>query len=229
VNNDTSPTAALILIGNELLSGRTQDKNLAFIGSRLAARGIVLSEARVIADVPGPTHDDITADCVAKAFGVELPIHPEAEYRLLAYFKSRDVEPNADRMRMARIPVGATLIDNPVSIAPGFRLENVIVMAGVPRIMQSMFDNVEKTLPMGPSIDSISVLCDLAEGTFASDLRDLQTSFDDLDVGSYPMSSEDGRRVALVAKGQSQASLSNIKNQLEQMVVRLGGQVFPAD
>jgi len=116
VNNDTSPTAALILIGNELLSGRTQDKNLAFIGSRLAARGIVLREARVIADVPeviadtvnamrskydlvfttggiGPTHDDITADCVAKAFGVELPIHPEAEHRLLAYFKSRDVEP----------------------------------------------------------------------------------------------------------------------------------------
>lgn len=251
-DSDTSPTAALILIGNELLSGRTQDKNLAFIGSRLAARGIVLTEARVIADVPdvisntvnamrskytyvfttggiGPTHDDITAECVAQAFGVELPAHPEATRRLLEYFNNRDIEPNADRMRMARIPQGATLVDNPVSIAPGFCLENVIVMAGVPRIMQAMFENVEPTLAVGPSIDSVSVVCDLGEGTFAGDLRELQAKFDDLDLGSYPMSAENGLRVALVAKGRNQTSLSQIQAQLEQMVTRLGGRVFSDD
>jgi len=245
---DTTPTAALILIGSELLSGRTQDKNLAFIGSRLGARGIVLTEARVIADVPdvisdtvnamrskysyvfttggiGPTHDDITAECVARAFGVELPTHPEAERRLLEYFKSRDIEPNADRMRMAKIPQGATLVDNPVSIAPGFRLENVIVMAGVPRIMQAMFKNVEPSLPVGPSIESVSVVCDLGEGTFASDLRDLQAKFGDLELGSYPMSAENGLRVALVAKGQNQDSLNQIQAHLVQMVTRLGGRV----
>ena len=249
MNTPTSPSAALILIGNELLSGRTQDKNLAFIGSRLGARGIVLTEARVIADVPsvisstvndmrskytyvfttgglGPTHDDITAECIAEAFGVELRVHPEAERRLLEYFHGRNIEPNADRMRMARIPQGGDLVDNPVSIAPGFRLDNVIVMAGVPRIMQGMFESVEPTLVVGPSIDSVSVVCDLGEGTFARDLRDIQARFGDLDLGSYPISSENGSRVALVAKGQNQESLLEAKSQLEQMIIKLGGRVF---
>ncbi len=246
--SEASPTAALLLIGNELLSGRTQDKNLAFLGARLAARGIVLAEARVIADVPsviisslntlraqftyvfttggiGPTHDDITADCVADAFGVDLPIHPEAEKRLLAYFEERNIEPNADRMRMARIPEGGTLVDNPVSIAPGFSIENVFVMAGVPRIMQAMFDNIEPTLAVGPKIDSVSVLCDLGEGTFAAALRELQTQYKELDLGSYPMSSEQGRRVALVAKGQDKIALQKVCADLTQMVLNLGGQV----
>lgn len=244
-----TPTAALILIGNELLSGRTQDKNLAFIGGRLAARGIVLSEARVIADVHevvkqtintlraqhtyvfttggiGPTHDDITADCVADAFGVELPIHPDAEERLRAYFASRDIEPNADRMRMARIPQGASLIDNPVSIAPGFQMDNVIVMAGVPRIMQAMFANVEPTLVLGPSIESVSVVCDLGEGTFAGALRELQEHYPALDLGSYPISVQNGKSVALVAKGQDTEQLVEVRNQLIAMVAALGGQVL---
>lgn len=244
-----TPTAALLLIGNELLSGRTQDKNLAFIGSRLANRGIVLAEARVIADVPevivsalnslreqftyvfttggiGPTHDDITADCVADAFGVELLIHPEAQKRLLAYFAERNVEPNADRMRMARIPVGGELIDNPVSVAPGFSIGNVFVMAGVPRIMQAMFGNIEPSLPVGPKFHSVSVLCDLGEGTFASALRDLQSEYKQLDLGSYPISAEKGLRVALVAKGQDFAALGQIDTELQKMVLRLGGQIF---
>ncbi len=244
-----TPTAALMLIGNELLSGRTQDKNLAFIGSRLAARGIVLAEARIIADIPevivdtinhlravhtyvfttggiGPTHDDITAECVADAFEVELPIHPEAESRLLAYFASRDIEPNADRMRMARIPLGASLIDNPVSIAPGFQMENVIVMAGVPRIMQAMFTNVEPTLAQGPCIESVSVLCDLGEGTLASALRELQERYPNLDLGSYPVSIKNGSSVALVAKGQDIAQLQEVGLLLEEMVTELGGDVL---
>jgi len=248
-SSSDSPTAALLLIGNELLSGRTQDKNMAFLGARLSARGIVLSEARVVADIPevivaavnalraqytyvfttggiGPTHDDITADCIAEAFAVDLPIHPEAERRLLAYYAEREIEPNADRMRMARVPVGGTLIDNPVSIAPGFQIGNVIVMAGVPRIMQAMFGNVESNLAVGPSIESISVLCDLGEGTFASALRDLQAEHTSVDLGSYPMSAENGYRVALVAKGQDPSVLDTLRGQLEEMVVRLGGRVF---
>jgi len=249
VTSHSSPTAALLLIGNELLSGRTQDKNLAFIGERLAARGIVLAEARVIADVPevivstlnalrdqftfvfttggiGPTHDDITADCVAKAFGVDLPIHPEAEQRLLAYFEGRNIEANADRMRMARIPVGGKLIDNPVSVAPGFSIENVYVMAGVPRIMQAMFENIEPTLPLGQRFDSVTVLCDLGEGTFAGALRDLQEKYTHLDLGSYPISAEQGVRVALVAKGQDKSALADVDADLQSMVTRLGGQIF---
>lgn len=239
----------LLLIGNELLSGRTQDKNLAFIGERLAARGIVLAEARVIADVPeiivktlnsvrhqfnyvfttggiGPTHDDITADCVAEAFGVDLLVHPEAERRLLAYFEGRGIEANADRMRMARIPVGGVLIDNPVSVAPGFSIENVYVMAGVPRIMQSMFEHIEPTLPMGPKFDSVTVLCDLGEGTFAGALRGLQAKYAQLDLGSYPISAEQGRRVALVAKGQDKQALVQVETELQTMVAELGGQLF---
>ncbi len=244
-----APTAALILIGNEILSGRTQDKNLAFIGSRLAARGIVLREARVIADSPdvisatintlrtqytyvfttggiGPTHDDVTADCVAQAFGVELPVHAEAERRLLEYFRGRGVEPNADRMRMARIPQGAELVDNPVSIAPGFRMENVFVMAGVPRIMQAMFDNIEPTLAVGPSIGSVSVVCDLPEGDFAGDLRALQETLSELDLGSYPISVENGARVVLVARGTDVVKLTQASDQLQALVRRLGGTIY---
>ena len=249
MTNDSSPTAALLLIGNELLSGRTQDKNLAFIGERLAARGIVLAEARVIADVPeviistvntlrdqftfvfttggiGPTHDDITADCVAKAFGVELPTHPEAEQRLLAYFEERSIEANTDRMRMARIPVGGKLIDNPVSVAPGFSIENVFVMAGVPRIMQAMFENIEPSLPLGQRFDSVTVLCNLGEGTFAGALRELQEKYAQLDLGSYPISAEKGLRVALVAKGQDKNALADAGADMQSMVAQLGGQIF---
>jgi len=245
---DVPPTAALVLIGNELLSGRTQDKNMAFIGARLAARGIALTEARVIADVPevivstvnalrqqytyvfttggiGPTHDDITAQCVAQAFGVKLLVHAEAERRLIEYFASREIEPNADRMRMALIPSGASLIDNPVSIAPGFQIDNVFVMAGVPKIMQAMFENLESDLCVGPSIQSVSVLCDLPEGTLASSLRKLQEQYPNLDLGSYPVSVENGMRVSLVAKGTDVESLNNVHRQLEELVVKLGGTI----
>jgi len=221
---------------------------MAFIGARLAARGIVLSEARVVTDVSevivkavnnlrkqynyvfttggiGPTHDDITAECIADAFNVALPAHPEATARLLAYFTERGIEANADRMRMARIPVGATLIDNPVSIAPGFQIENVFVMAGVPRIMQAMFENIEPGLAMGPNIESVSVTCDLGEGTFAGALRELQAQYPTLDLGSYPMSSENGRRVALVARGTDKNALEAVRSELNIMVETLGGRV----
>ncbi|WP_088921683.1 competence/damage-inducible protein A [Granulosicoccus antarcticus] len=240
------PTAAVLLIGNELLSGRTQDSNLAYIANALVARGIRMLEARVIADVPeeivsavnalrarytyvfttggiGPTHDDITADCVAQAFGVDLPVNEQAKSILLDYFKSRDIEPNEDRLRMARIPVGASLVDNPVSAAPGFRMENVFVFAGVPRIMQSMLDSVLPQLASGPIVHSVTVGCNLGEGAIASALRALQERHPAIDLGSYPGKSGVLSRVSLVARGTDVDELETVRLALQSMVAELGG------
>ena len=162
-------TAAMLIIGNEVLSGRTQDKNLAFVGNALGEIGIDMKEVRIVPDEQdeivdavnalrakytyvftsggiGPTHDDITADCIAAAFGVSLDMHPLATQLLEAHYEAQGIEFNAARARMARIPDGASLIDNPVSTAPGFRIGNVHVMAGVPKIMQAMMENILPTL-----------------------------------------------------------------------------------
>lgn len=240
-NVSVAPTAAVLLIGNELLSGRTQDSNLAYIAKKMVEKGIRLREARVISDTPevivqtlnelrsrytyvfttggiGPTHDDITADCVAEAFGVDLPINPEAESVLMAYFKERDIEPNADRLRMARIPVGASLVDNSVSAAPGFQMENVFVFAGVPRIMQAMLDSVMPRLAEGDVVHSVTVLCHLGEGTIASSLRDIQARYPDVDVGCYPGKMSGDIKLSLVARGTDESELENVKAALEKMV-----------
>lgn len=247
--NGAQPTAAVLLIGNELLSGRTQDSNLAYIAKALVARGIRLQEARVIADVPdaiisavnelrrsttylfttggiGPTHDDITAECIASAFGVELPVNAEAEAILLDYFKARDIEPNADRLRMARIPEGAALVDNPVSAAPGFRMDNVFVFAGVPRIMQSMLDSVLPQLASGLVMHSVSVSCNLGEGTVASAFRELQARYPSTELGSYP--GKDGKlsQLSLVARGPDPDELQELRLALVSMITDLGGQVL---
>jgi len=244
-----NPTAAILLIGNEILSGRTQDLNLAYMGKALAAHGIRISEARIIPDIEsvivetlnhlrstnsyvfttggiGPTHDDITADCVANAFGVHIDVREDAKRLLLAYWDERDIEPNEDRLRMARIPEGAILIDNPVSAAPGFVLENVFVMAGVPRIMQAMFDSILPGLQHGDVIDSVSVLCDLGEGTIASPLRALQEQYPDLDLGSYPGRKDGKSRVFLVARGTDTAKLESVKKQLQDLVKQCGGEIL---
>ncbi len=245
-----APTAAMLLIGNELLSGRTQDANLAYVGERLAAHGIRMREARIVPDIPaaiiealnvlrarydyvftsggiGPTHDDITADCVAEAFSVALPIHPGAEAELQSYWRERDVTPNAARLRMARIPSGASLIRNTVSAAPGFQLENVFVMAGVPKIMQAMFDSVLSGLVPGPTIISVSVTCDLGEGALAEPLGALQGKYPEVDIGSYPGGSISGTlRVMLVARGTDAHELATVQSALEAMIARLGGSVI---
>ena len=168
-------TACMLIIGNEVLSGRTQDKNLSFLGAALGEIGIDMREARIIPDDPaiiirtvndcrarfdyvfttggiGPTHDDITADCIADAFGVPLEFHHEAMARLSAHYKAMGTEFNEARQRMARIPQGGGLIDNPVSTAPGFVIENVYVMAGVPKIMQAMVENILPTLTDAPNL-----------------------------------------------------------------------------
>ncbi len=249
MNGDSNPTAAVMLIGNEILSGRTQDLNLQFIAKSLAEIGVRLCECRVVTDDAdaiiealntlrerytylfttggiGPTHDDITAQCVANAFGVPLLQHPEAVARLTAYFDSRGVEANEARMRMANVPQGGTLIDNAVSVAPGFRLANVHVMAGVPRIMQSMFEQILPTLTRGTVVKSVSVVCNLPEGELSAPLEQLQQQFPQVEIGSYPGKRHGAfPRVTLVGRGTDDAELSQLLRELHRLVSKLGGQI----
>jgi molybdenum cofactor synthesis domain-containing protein len=226
-----APTAAVLLIGNEVLSGRTKDKNLAFIADYLTALGIDLMEARVVADIEddiiaavnalraryayvfttggiGPTHDDITADCIAKAFGVGISHHPEASDILIKHFESINREPNEARMRMARIPHGASLIYNSVSKAPGFRIGNVFVMAGVPKVMNAMMDEVAKSLSGGVPVKSRTIRFEGGEGDIAKPLKDVQEQYPQLSIGSYPFESEKGFNTNLVLRGRDDAALA---------------------
>jgi molybdenum cofactor synthesis domain-containing protein len=223
----TSPTACLLIIGNEVLSGRTQDANLKFLATRLGEIGIPLREVRVIPDVRativatvnevrakydhvfttggiGPTHDDITSECVAGAFGVPWEAQPEAWRRLESHY-ARQTPPgdfNTARQRMATMPRGAVLIDNIISIAPGFTMGNVHVLAGVPRIMQAMFEALAPSLKGGPPVVSAAVHANgLMEGRIAEGLADIQARYPDLDIGSYPYYRTGGGGVAVVAKG----------------------------
>jgi len=207
--NSERITAALLVIGDEILSGRTKDKNIGFLADYLTALGIDLREVRVVADDEaaiveavnalrvrntylfttggiGPTHDDITADCVAKAFGVTIDHDPRA----VAILKERYPNPedlNESRLRMARIPAGADLVDNPISKAPGFMLGNVVVMAGVPSIMQAMLEAVTPKLKTGQKMLSVSIDSNgLPEGIYASGLGAVQKSHPGVIIGSYP-------------------------------------------
>ena len=186
-----NPTAAIIVIADEILSGRTKDKNIGWLAEKLSAQGIQLVEARVIADNRqviidtvktlsaaydlvftsggiGPTHDDITTEAVAAAFDVPVIRHPEAERRLVAHYENTDLEFNAARQKMADIPATATLIDNPLSAAPGFILGNVHVLPGVPAILQAMFEGVRSSLPGGVIMTRITVQCGTGEGNIAT-------------------------------------------------------------
>jgi len=239
-----APTACLLVIGNEILSGRTQDANIRHIATRLAAVGIPLREVRVIPDVRetivatvnavrarfdyvfttggiGPTHDDITSECVAEAFGVAWVVHEEARRRLAAHYKPGEF--NAARMRMATTPAGAELIDNKVSVAPGFRMENVYVMAGVPRIMQAMLEEILPTLKGGPPVVSrtVSVL-GLPEGTLAEGLGAVQARYPALDIGSYPFYRSSGNGTALVAKGIDAEAVAAAAGEIRALVESLG-------
>ena len=201
-------TACMLVIGNEVLSGRTPDRNLNHIARRLTELGIELREARVVPDDDaviasavnetraryryvftsggiGPTHDDITADAIARAFGVGIGHHPDAVAVLRANYPPEML--NEARLRMARIPDGAVLIKNPVSHAPGFRIENVYVFAGVPAIMQAMFEEIAHELEGGPPAASVTVSCFLGEGAVAERLRAIQDEWSpEVDIGSYP-------------------------------------------
>ncbi|MFD0982387.1 MULTISPECIES: competence/damage-inducible protein A [Tropicimonas] len=208
-----NPTAAMLVIGDEILSGRTRDSNMHFLAGELTKRGIRLAEVRVVPDDSeaivaavralskaydsvftsggiGPTHDDITADCIAAAFGVTIGVHPEARDRLAAFAEARGNELNEARLRMARIPDGATLIDNPISAAPGFTIGNVHVMAGVPTVFEAMVAGVLPTLVGGAPLLSQSLTIHRPEGEVAGPLGKLATEYSDLSIGSYPFSRE---------------------------------------
>ena len=248
-------TACLLIIGNEILSGRTQDANLAYLAKGLNEVGVRLREARVIPDVPetiietvnavrakydyvfttggiGPTHDDITAECVARAFGLPLVLDLEARHRLEVRYKAMggQMELNEARLRMAHVPQGATLIDNPVSAAPGFQIGNVFVMAGVPVIAQAMFDSVKHRLVGGAKVLARSVNCRLAEGTIAKDLGEIQAAYPNVDIGSYPFWSRGGGfGVSLVLRGTDAQELSRATEDVAAMITRLGGEPIEGD
>jgi molybdenum cofactor synthesis domain-containing protein len=245
---ETIVTACVLIIGNEILSGRTQDINLNYLAIGLNEAGIRLREARVIPDIDaviiatvnevrpkydyifttggiGPTHDDITSECVARAFGVKLVLHQEAKQILEAHYKGRmgpDAELNEARLRMAHVPEGATLIYNPVSGASGFRIENVFVMAGVPAIMQAMFEEVKPGLKGGRPVLARSLACRLGEGTLARGLGEIQARYPDVDIGSYPWFRNGALGVSLVARSPDEARLALAANEVAALIRSLG-------
>jgi molybdenum cofactor synthesis domain-containing protein len=240
-----NPTACVLIIGNEVLSGRTQDANLKYIATRLGELGIALREARVIPDVAdvivrtvnevraafdhvfttggiGPTHDDITSECIAAAFGVPWEIHKEAFEKMNAAYKPGDF--NAARQRMATMPRGAALIETKASIAPGFSIGNVHVMAGVPRIMQAQFEAVAPTLHGGLPIISRAVHAKgVMEGAIAAGLTAIQGKFPAIDLGSYPYYREGGGGVAIVAKGTDVLAAEAAIREVTTLMQELGG------
>lgn len=237
-------TAALIIIGDEILSGRTHDSNTPWIAENLNEIGVRLSEVRVIPDNRqkiidtvnemrgqhdyvfttggiGPTHDDITAESIAAAFGVELELNDAAYAELLAYYKDES-EITESRKKMALIPKGAELIDNPVSGAPGIQIENVYIFAGVPRIMQAMFDAVKHTLTGGKPVETRSVSCNLAESIVADGLAEIQSRYLDISIGSYPKYQNGRFGTALVLRGIDDEALSKATQEVAHLVISLG-------
>ena len=235
-----NPTAAMIVIGDEILSGRTRDSNMHYLANELTNHGISLTEVRVVADVPeaiqaavkamsetydnvftsggiGPTHDDITADNVAAAFGVGIDIRDDARDLLAAYYASQNKEFNAARQRMARIPDGATLIDNPVSIAPGFTIKNVHVMAGVPSVFQAMVASVMPTLTGGAPLLSQNLRLQRGEGDIATPLSQLAEEFSDLSFGSYPFIQDGVHGCNLVVRGTDPARIDAAMSKLAEL------------
>ncbi len=240
-------TACLIIIGSEILSGRTRDANLPFLAERLNQLGVRMLEARIIPDVAdrivgtvnecravydyvfttggiGPTHDDITAECVARAFEVPLQRNPEAVRRLERQYANTGIELNQARLRMANVPAGATLIDNPVSNAPGFQIENVLVMAGVPDIMRAMFEGTKHRITGGVPMRSRTVSCVLPEGDLARDLGALQARYPDIEIGSYPYFRRRRFGVSVVLRATDAELLSEALEALCDLIRRLGGE-----
>ena len=241
----TNPTAAILVIGDEILSGRTKDKNIGWLAEELTKLGISLCEARVIADVEtviishvqdlserydylftsggiGPTHDDITTQSVAAAFGVPVIRHAEAEARLLRHYQDTHIDFNEARQKMADIPDTATLIDNPVSAAPGYKLGNVYVMAGVPSILQAMFATFSHTLTGGVQPTRITVQCAIGEGTIATIMGDIATRFDGVSVGSYPWFKPGQFGTAVVLTGLDVNKVDKAATELESLVQQGG-------
>jgi molybdenum cofactor synthesis domain-containing protein len=238
-------TAAMVVIGDEILSGRTKDKNIGHLAEMLTAVGIDLREVRIVADDEpaiveavnalrarndyvfttggiGPTHDDITADAIAAAFRLPCTYHPEAFPLLEAHYASRGVEFTEARKRMARTPEGAKLIPNPVSVAPGFIIQNVHVMAGVPAIFQAMLDNVIPTLQTGAKLMSTTLPCPFGEGTIGGPLAQIQKAHAETIIGSYPKYEGDRFWTEIVVRSRSKQSLDAAAEAVQEMLDSLG-------
>ena len=241
MSSSETVTAGLLVIGDEILSGRTKDVNIAATAEFCTDLGIALTEVRVVSDVEaaiveavralserytyvfttggiGPTHDDITADAVAKAFNVALPINDDARAMLESRWKSMGTEVTEARLRMARIPEGASLIVNSVSAAPGFRINNVHVMAGVPVIMKAMLEAIAPTLKGGRKVHSVTVRCGVGEGAIGGPLGRLQEEFPDVKMGSYPQMGQSFVMTELVLRSADEARLKEAALKVREMV-----------
>ena len=241
MSSNDAITAALIVIGEEILSGRTRDENISYIANYLTGIGIALQEVRVVRDVEpeivtavnelraryayvfttggiGPTHDDVTTDAIARAFGVEADIDPRAVEAMRKGYGERELTPA--RLRMARIPQGADLVDNPVSRAPGFMLGNVIVMAGIPRIMQVMLDAVAPRLKKGRPMLSRSVRIEAPEGDVATGLAAIQAAHADVQIGSYPFFEKGALGTYVVLRGVDERVLDRVLDELWKLVAK---------
>jgi molybdenum cofactor synthesis domain-containing protein len=244
-SNDGIVTAALLVIGDEILSGRTKDKNIGYVADHLTAIGIQLKEVRIVPDEEaeivaavnalrarhaylfttggiGPTHDDITADSVAKAFGVGIDIDERALKPMLAYFEKRGVEVTPARLRMARLPFGAELVENSISIAPGFMLGNVVVMAGIPAVMQVMLDAATKFLKTGKKMLSAAIELSRPEGEIAALFGEVQQRYPDVPMGSYPFFRDGKPGTQLVLRSTEPDRLAKAENELKMALTARG-------
>ena len=234
--------AALIIIGNEILSGRTKDKNLAYLAEWLNEIGIQLYEVRVIRDDEkeiidcvnllrkkydyvfttggiGPTHDDITTESIAKAFNVELETNPEALKILQSYYKEGEL--NEARLKMTLLPKGAELVENPVTKAPGFKMENVFVMAGIPSIMQGMLEGAKAFLKVGNKMTSKSIDVFMPESYVAEELSKMQDNYPEVEIGSYPFNKEGQFGTSLVMRSTNLDTLERCSSDVAEMVKKL--------
>jgi len=238
-----NPTAAMLVIGDEILSGRTRDANMYFLAGELTKHGVDLAEVRIVSDDSaaivaavqalsagfdhvftsggiGPTHDDITADCIAQAFDAHIDVRDDARALLAEHYAKTGKELNEARLRMARIPDGAELIENPVSIAPGFTMENVNVMAGVPLVFQAMVASVLPTITGGQPMLSQTLRVLQGEGDIAPTLGALAATYDDLSIGCYPFQQDGAFGANIVIRGTEgkriDAAMTQLARELDQ-------------
>jgi len=240
-NTANHVTAAILAIGDELLSGRTRDKNIGHLAATLTLQGIDLKEVRIVADEEdeivsavnalrerytyvftsggiGPTHDDITADAIAKAFGVAIDHDPRAMEILTQHYEEMELPFTTARKRMTRIPDGADLIDNPVSKAPGFIIGNVHVMAGVPAVFNAMIENIMPTLEGGQKMLSTTVECKFGEGTVGDALGEIQKTSKETSIGSYPKFDGKSYSTQIVIRGRDQTLIDKTVDKVRQML-----------
>ena len=240
-------TAGIIIIGDEILSGRTKDTNINWIATELNNIGVRLIEARIISDDSetiietvknftkkftyvfscggiGPTHDDITTESVARAFDQKLVKDPEAMRRLKLHYEGTNIEFNEARQKMAIIPTNSSLIDNPVSAAPGFKIENLFVFAGVPKIMQGMFNTILNDLIGGVKLKSKTVSSNIGEGLIAKDLERIEKKFKNVKIGSYPYFKPGNFGTSIVLRSESEILLNQASETVLSTIIKLGGE-----